>query len=252
MKKHIFYFDIDGTLTTDKGITPSNLAVLKQLKQWQHTIIISSGRPAWYVKDTFGPLIDGLISSNGRHIEYLNQVLLDDFINLSLLNKIVTICNEVKCGYLFVGKDKMYLGNRQYITSDLGYVKEVIEDFSLANIDVYMFDIYYQDNAHFEKIKEAFEGFVILNDHHVGSADASSLDINKGTAVTFLTNYLHFTKEDSFAFGDGDNDLQMFQAVGTAIAMGNGSPLAKQYATYITDTIEEDGIEKALIKYQIL
>lgn len=252
MKKKIFYFDIDGTLTTSKGITPSNAAVLKQLKQLQHTIIISSGRPAWYIKDTFGSYIDGLISSNGRHIEYRNQILLDDFIDLSSLHKIVTICNEVKCGYLFVGKDKMYLGNRHYITSDLGYDKEVIENFSLVDIDVYMFDIYYQDQAHFEKIKEAFDGLVILNDHHVGSADASSLDINKGTAVTLLTNYLQFTKEDSFAFGDGNNDLQMFQAVGTAIAMGNGSTLAKQYASYVTDTIEEEGIKKALIKYQVL
>lgn len=252
MKKQIFYFDIDGTLTTPTGITPSNLEVLQQLKAMEHTIIIASGRPAWYIKDTFGDLIDGLISSNGRHIEYHQQVLLDDFIDRTLLHTIVNICNDVQCGYLFVGKDTMYLGNRQYITTDLGYVKEVIEDFSLDNIQVYMFDIYYQDATHFQKIKEAFEGIVILNDHHVGSADASCLDINKGTAVCFLTKHLQFKQEDSYAFGDGNNDLQMFEAVGTSIAMANGSALAKQYATYVTDSIENDGIKKALQKYKVL
>lgn len=252
MKKLVFYFDIDGTLATRDGITDSNKAVLKKLKALQHHIIISSGRPAWYIKDKFGSLIDGLISSNGRHIEYQDTVLLDDFISLDLLQRIVDTCNKVKCGYLFVGKDTMYLGNKQYITTDLGYVKEVIEDFSLSNINIYMFDIFYQDAAHFNKIKEAFKDFIILNDHGVGSADASTLDINKGSAVKIVTEYLNLTTKDSFAFGDGNNDLQMFDAVGTAIAMGNGSTLAKEHASYITDTIENEGIKKALEKYKIL
>ena len=252
MKKLVFYFDIDGTLATHTGITASNKQVLQQLKALHHHVIISSGRPAWYIKDKFGSLIDGFISSNGRHIEYHDEVLLDDFISYELLQKIVDTCNTVKCGYLFVGKDTMYLGNKQYITTDLGYVKDVIEDFSLSDINIYMFDIYYQNENHYHQINEAFKDFIILNDHGIGSADASTLDINKGSAVKQLTKHLNLTKEDSFAFGDGNNDLEMFKSVGAAIAMGNGSSLAKEHATYITDTVENDGIKKALEKYKIL
>lgn len=252
MDKKVFYFDIDGTLATPSGITQSNKEVLQILKAKGHHVMIASGRPAWYVKNMFGSLIDGLISSNGRHIEYHDKIILDSFLEVATLLKIVDICNQVKCGYLFVGKDAIYLGNKQYVKQPIHYPQAPVTDFSLADIQVYMFDIFYQSPEHFQQIETAFKDFIILNDHHVGSADASTLNINKGSAVTYCTNYLGLTKEDSFAFGDGNNDIDMFKAVGHAIAMGNANEYVKANSDDITDSVEQEGIKKALLKYHIL
>jgi len=41
----------------------------------------------------------------------------------------------------------------------------------------------------------------------------------------------------------------MFKFAGTAVAMGNGSDLAKAHADYVTDTNDNDGIAKALDKF---
>ena len=54
------------------------------------------------------------------------------------------------------------------------------------------------------------------------------------------------------AFGDGENDVDMFSAVGTAIAMGNASRSAKEAAHYITDKVDEDGIWNALKHFGVL
>lgn len=51
--------------------------------------------------------------------------------------------------------------------------------------------------------------------------------------------------EEAVAFGDGENDLSMFGAVGTSIAMGNAWDAVKERATLVTDDVDSDGIWNA-------
>ena len=44
----------------------------------------------------------------------------------------------------------------------------------------------------------------------------------------------------------------MFREVGQCIAMGNGVDVLKEKATYITDTVDNEGIYKALKHYELL
>ena len=53
------------------------------------------------------------------------------------------------------------------------------------------------------------------------------------------------TPEECIAFGDGENDLTMFGAVGTAVAMGNAWDQVKAAADYVTDDVDSDGIWNA-------
>ena len=43
-------------------------------------------------------------------------------------------------------------------------------------------------------------------------------------------------------FGDGPNDMEIFDYVGLKIAMGNAVPELKEKADFVTKTVEEDGI----------
>jgi len=72
---------------------------------------------------------------------------------------------------------------------------------------------------------------------------------NKGTGLETLTEILGLDPSEVIVFGDEQNDLPMFDFAGTAVAMGNGSDLAKSHATHVTDTNDNDGIAKALDKY---
>lgn len=51
------------------------------------------------------------------------------------------------------------------------------------------------------------------------------------------------------AFGDERNDISMFDIVGTAVAMGNGSQEAKDHADFVTASNNDNGIAKALDKF---
>lgn len=52
--------------------------------------------------------------------------------------------------------------------------------------------------------------------------------------------------EHVLAAGDGENDLEMLQAAGFSVAMGNASMQVKQCADFVTLTNDEDGLAAAV------
>lgn len=51
------------------------------------------------------------------------------------------------------------------------------------------------------------------------------------------------------AFGDGGNDMSIIKKAGIGVAMGNANEPLKNAADYITDSVDEDGIYKALKRW---
>ena len=47
------------------------------------------------------------------------------------------------------------------------------------------------------------------------------MNCGKGNAVNAVLNYYGLSKDEAIAFGDGRNDIEMLEAVGTGVAMGN-------------------------------
>ena len=64
----------------------------------------------------------------------------------------------------------------------------------------------------------------------------------KGIGVNKVLEYYGIDKSQAMAFGDGNNDIEMFQAVGHSVAMGNASADLKAIASEVCGTCAEDGI----------
>ena len=69
----------------------------------------------------------------------------------------------------------------------------------------------------------------------------------KGTAITALCQHLGVSLSEVVAFGDGENDAEMLEAVGLGVAMKNARPKAKESAHEITSyTNDDDGVARHL------
>ncbi|MGA3270198.1 Cof-type HAD-IIB family hydrolase [Lactiplantibacillus pentosus] len=75
--------------------------------------------------------------------------------------------------------------------------------------------------------------------------------VNKGQAVQDLAAELQIQADEVMALGDERNDLPMFAFAGTAVAMGNGSAVAKEHADAVTATNDADGVAKAIRKWAL-
>ena len=59
-------------------------------------------------------------------------------------------------------------------------------------------------------------------------------------------------RSEIMAFGDGENDIDMLRFAGIGVAMGNAVDAVKAAADYVTDSIDNDGIEKALRHFDLI
>lgn len=83
----------------------------------------------------------------------------------------------------------------------------------------------------------------------VDYAEIWPLGLHKGTAVEAVAKLYGIGINEVMALGDGGNDTQMLEYVGWGVAMGNATDDVKSYANAVTDTIDEDGLAKAIDKY---
>lgn len=82
--------------------------------------------------------------------------------------------------------------------------------------------------------------------------EVGNKEAKKSTGVEFLANMWGIKKEEILAIGDQNNDIELLKAGGIKVAMGNASEELKEYADYITDTVDNDGFAKAIEKFVTL
>ncbi len=77
-----------------------------------------------------------------------------------------------------------------------------------------------------------------------------ALDVNADTAgkyrgVIKTCEHYHLDPLETAAFGDGINDLELFEACGFSVCMGNGRPELREKADHVCADIDDDGLYKA-------
>ena len=96
-----------------------------------------------------------------------------------------------------------------------------------------------------EKLPTMFDGLA------VSSSVIDNIEINdkcahKGAALLALAAHLGLERKDTFAFGDGLNDLTMLREAGIGFAMENGEPEVKAVADRVTCSCDEDGVARGI------
>jgi len=80
--------------------------------------------------------------------------------------------------------------------------------------------------------------------------EIAPLEISKATALNkLLEAEFNIEMKDVIAFGDNYNDIEMLQAVGCGVAVGNAKNEVKNIANEVTLPGKEDGVAATLEKY---
>ena len=73
--------------------------------------------------------------------------------------------------------------------------------------------------------------------------------ISKATGILKILDYLKIDRQNSYAFGDGKNDIEMLGAVGHSFAMGNAAAEVQALASHVVASVTEDGVAKGIAQY---
>ena len=91
----------------------------------------------------------------------------------------------------------------------------------------------------------------ILDECSITSWNPTGIDIvargsGKAAGIAQFIEEQGLDRSEIMAFGDGENDIEMLKYAGIGVAMGNAGDAVKAAADYVTDSVDENGIENAL------
>ena len=253
------FFDIDGTLVSfdTHQIVPSAREAIAALRRKGIKVFIATGRPLYLIKGLGDALFDGYITVNGgcciadgREI-YCNAIPREELAGL--------IRHEQQHGpyaYTLMTTRRVVANRATDRVAEIAAIldlpappvadmQQVIEQERVLQINLYT--------------DECDEHAIMAAIPHCRSIRWSPrfTDIimegnNKQTGIDIMLRHYGIELSETMAFGDGGNDIAMLRHVATGIAMGNASDTVKQAARYVTDTVDNDGIAKALTRFGLI
>lgn len=261
MKKLIF-FDIDGTLVDfSMHIPQSTIRALKLVREKGHKIAICSGRPVSIIYPFLLELgFDGIVASAGAYIKKGNELLYHHTFETEKTSAMAKVLEQHGAGCFFQGADGIYItaeshrcmhaeGPQDDVSNsiltqmnicDRPDLMEGLESCVYFNSDLVVTEMQ-------KEIDAVTDGYFQITGSSLGedvlfSGEITCKGIHKATGMQILLDSFGMSREDSIAFGDGPNDVEMIRYAHTGVVMGNGITELKNIADYVTTDINEDGI----------
>ncbi|MFC5591782.1 Cof-type HAD-IIB family hydrolase [Sporosarcina soli] len=257
MEKKAVFFDLDGTLLNEnKVVLESSKRAIQALQEQGIIVAISTGRSPrmfdWLLDELN---ISSYVSMNGQHVVFEGKEIYSNPMDLDMLHDLSTIAYDnghglaySNCQQIRVNADKHPLIYPSYAHMKIDY--PLVEKEFYKHSPVHQIQIYCERrHAQFYMQRYADYTFLEWGEH---ASDMLPAGISKAVGVQKIMEQLGVKRENSYAFGDGTNDFEMLDFVGTGIAMGNAVPALKEQADFVTTSCSDAGIINGLIGVGLL
>lgn len=251
------FFDVDGTLLPlgSKTVPQSTLNAITKLKAKGIFAVVATGRQI----DSYSKLpvnsidFDAYIVANGTMLLDKNRKFIDGTpMEKQNLRQVLNLLDEEKIAYALTTLEGRYINFiDETVIKTHNQVHTKPPKIGLyQGEDVYMIEAYLpQDRT---QLLKRLQDFCTVTRWHESGVDMFSKAAGKAVGIEKFQNLHNLIKEEIIAFGDAENDIQMLLYAGTGVAMGNADQCVKDIADYITDTVENNGVENALIRLGVL
>ncbi len=268
------FLDVDGTIINYKAEMPDSARfALKQAQKNGHQLIVCTGCSECEINGrNLGIDFDGIIGGNGCYVRLKDEVVFHRPLSLEQCTHFVDWCRSRSLAFRLECNSGMYISDdyeekslparMKYVhgNSDGEIVIPKLASWMIKGGNLYRTDVNktafvltnYQD---YLDAKEEFSDLIVDT---WGGKDELALygaircEADKKSSIELLMKKCNISKEETIAFGDGVVDIPMFEACGNSVAMGNGTDVVKNAATYITSDVDEDGLYLAFKHFNLI
>ncbi|WP_299251957.1 HAD family hydrolase [uncultured Lacinutrix sp.] len=248
--------DLDGTLLNSKHeISDVFFELFEQIKSEGILFVAASGRPYYSMVNKFAKIKDDIIivSENGGIAIKNDELFLSSPIANDHFKEISELIKNIEDSHaVFCAKNQAYVLSDSILLLDL--LKEYYPKYSLISNPseikepIYKVALFHEESSerfiypHVKHIEDRFKVKVSAN-HWV---DISENIANKGHAISLIQKKHNITPEETMAFGDYNNDIEMLKLAKFSYAMENAHPKVKATANFETKSNNENGVEHVL------
>lgn len=249
------FFDIDGTLLSfnTHRVSEGTVRAFDRLHSRGVRTFISSGRPMVLIPEM--PVsFEAHITMNGGLVFTPEKVLLSNPIPDADLNSWLDYAKQYNLCTMVFSADGMMLAQ----PNEMGMKLRDQLEFTMppvVDIDQMRHSTTYQIIALMPaeldtKVAE-FLPHCRLPRWHPAFTDIVANGNSKAAGMEAICQHFGIRQEETIAFGDGANDIEMLQWAGIGIAMGNADQTVKDHADFVTADVDHEGIEQAIFKLGI-
>lgn len=250
--------DVDGTLIKDGGdvslLNPAYYDITRRLSAKGIAFAVCSGRQLASVQKLFYPVEELLYFAvdGGSMVFYQGECVYSKILPKELCDELIEDARQIpQCDIMVSGKRRAYASSAdsemyRWMENSYGYDIKAVGDIK-NNVpdEVVKISLYHHNMV--EKLtspwfRPRWENRVRLNLAGIQWLDCVPKDAGKGSAVMFLQERLGITKEETMAFGDNQNDLDMFRHAGRCFAVENARDELKEAASGICGSYQADGV----------
>lgn len=247
--------DMDGTLLHDHAtsVNPEYFPVIRKLREKGIYFCAASGRQYDSLRRLFDPVKDDMvyITENGTEIIYKGKTLFSMPMSMEVSRQLVLDTRAIP------GAESMYcVGDTAFFEKGDINVYTLMKDeyhFKCTMVDDLLkleqpclkFSLYLKENVDEITAQEFTPKW--KKTHEVACGGKYFMDVmergaNKGTALHKVQELLGISKEETAAFGDNHNDLEMLAEAGDSYAVANAREEVKQEARFVIKSNNEDGV----------
>lgn len=252
----IMFFDIDDTLSRNGVIAEHNKATLEQLAKSDIKLVISTGRSKAIIPDDIlalldADVLDAIICMNGQYNFDSGGCISHYPLSPEQTDKIAHLCQQSELIHKFDSATHIAWSreNEQLREYNARTPNSIVDPVYYQSTPVYQCSVFF--NSQHDKMQDvnfAQYDLKLVHWHQIG-ADILPVEASKARGIKDLCAYYGVDVSECMAFGDGMNDLEMFDLVGYAVAMGDAQPALIARANFVTGTIEEFGIQAVLEQF---
>lgn len=258
--KSIVSFDLDMTLLDHSTykIPDSAMEALNRLRG-NFYIVLATGRDMDnYYSRQYKDLVraDAIIHNNGTRITVGDTCLYETVMSRKLVRGILEFAeNEGLAVGVTLGDDDYYTHSEHVTAHDIRLWGESNRRYQnpWKLLEQNIRTLAYIGNPEGAgRLEKAFPELKCPLFGGGKGADVMERKNSKANGLKMLCEYWGVEIGDTYAFGDSMNDMEIIEAAGVGIAMGNGVPELKEAADYVTSDIGEDGVYRACEHFHLI
>lgn len=272
--RHAIFLDVDGTYAHHGVVPPAHATAVRTARAAGHIVFLCTGRPVSLLPPHLTEAgFDGIVAGAGAHVTVGNDVVLDIRFPASLAARALSLLDAVGTHYLLETPEGTFarqsaidvLSVRAALSKDPAYphlaglvdivaALTPLEDLSGVGIGkITAFDGPLSMGVIAAELGDEVAMFPSsIADLGVGAGELYLAHVNKAVGMKAAIARLGIPREDTIAFGDNLNDLEMIEFAGIGVAMASGVPEVIAGADRVTPGPEHDGIAVAFAELGLI
>ena len=98
-------------------------------------------------------------------------------------------------------------------------------------------------------MKARFDGRLYIAKSLPDFLEFASPRVTKGSGMAFVSEHLGFEPEQTVAFGDGENDIELLEWAGYAVAVANAHERVLHIADFVCPSAQDEGVAQVIEAY---